>query len=149
MEVTPPVQPPSVSSEARKKRPRKRTIIVLSVLGVAVILLLVGGRYLATWHCFNHSFGRNCEFAAWDGGKRCVSNAECSSGLCLYEVDFMDAVLNRNIMPAASAGKCDTYEGDNDGVQTCHRPSPDGPVQCYMTISFSGERLLEGSGRTS
>ncbi len=128
---------------------RKRLFVLLAVL---LLIVLGTGSFavyrakIASRRCFQHSFGQNCEYPAKDGGKRCVINSECSSGLCIYGAsDGSGAQLFGGGLPGARSGRmptedhgyCDTYEGDNDGVEICHRPKADGPLYCYMQISRS------------
>jgi len=147
MEPVSTVQPqpaaPAPAKEApkapKKKMSRNKKIVLIAV---AVVVVLIGARALTMRQCFRHSFGTNCEWPAWDGGKSCVSDDGCSTGLCVYSTDTASAVdamlgggARGEVIPKTDHGHCDTFEGDNDGVTICHRPTPTGPLVCFSVIS--------------
>ncbi len=133
-----PAAPAKETPKAPKKKMSRKTKIWLIV--VAVVVLIGAGFFFGRYRCFRHSFGSNCEFGALDGGMKCVSDMDCSSNLCIYSTDpnaVFDSLLGGSgeVEPKSDHGYCDTYEGDNDGVTICHRPSPGGKLACFSVMS--------------
>jgi len=134
-----------------KMTPRAKIVMVLA--GATVIVVGLGWKLLPPEgqetflnfaagnfkkQCFPHSFGESCEFRARDAGETCVSDPECSKGICLYpsarDSQLLGGLGIRSAGNAAS-GTCDAFVGDNDGVTTCHRSEPSEPVRCSLDIS--------------